>query len=429
MLKKCMNKIIGEYRIYTNEEKWFIFFMMICGYAISAEAAITRSVSTSFFIDAYGAENFPYAWLASFPLNFLVVAFYSKFIPRLGCEKMMGTVITFTVIFNLFCILFLKSIYCLPFFLYLWKDIFIMFMFHNLWSVIHSTIPIKRAKYLYGVFYGMGGLGAVTGSLIPGFLAVILGSAKLLVTTVPLYFITYLCYVAAVKIRNRISTSADISMNNEKGEIFSGLKLIANSRLLKFILLIVVGMQLTSTLLDFQFCTFLNREFTNLDLRTQFMGRLFGVVNSINIFLQFFGCAILLKAIGLKRTHIFIPVVLLIQAGMFFVNPTFGLICMTFGTIKSFDYSIFGIVKEMLYIPLNVAEKFQAKAVIDVFAYRSSKALGSFLILGLGYFSSKDITSLITVSIMCIFLIWIYSVLSMKEYFANLEMENLAEVK
>ena len=135
------------------------------------------------------------------------------------------------------------------------------------------------------------------------------------------------------------------------------------------------------------------------------MGRLFGAVSFVNIFLQFFGCAILLKTIGLKKTHLLIPAILLIQTGLFFVNPTFGLICMTFGTIKSFDYSIFGIVKEMLYIPLNVAEKFQAKAIIDVFAYRSSKALGSFLILGLGYFSSKDITSLITLSILCIFLI------------------------
>ena len=429
MLRKYTSKIATEYRAYTAAEKWFVFFMMMCGYAISAEAAITRSVSTSFFIDAYGANYLPYAWIASLPLNFLVVAFYSKFIPRLGCGKMMGTILSFTVLFNLFCMFYLKSIHALPFFLYLWKDIFIIFMFHNLWSVIHSTIPVKRAKYIYGIFYGMGGLGSVTGNIIPGFLAVTLGSAKLLITTIPLYLITYFCYVSAVRIRNKIATSDDISMNEEKRSVFYGLELIRDSKILKFILLIVVAMQLTSTLLDFQFSSFLDKNLPNLDLRTQFMGRLFGVVNSINIFLQFFGCAILLKLIGLKRTHLLIPSILLIQVGAFLVNPTFGLICMTFGTIKSFDYSVFGIVKEMLYIPLNVAEKFQAKAIIDVFAYRSSKALGSFLILGLGVFSSKDISSLITLSIICIFCIWIGSVLSMREYFANLDVENPAEIK
>jgi len=424
MLKKYTDKLSAEYKAYKIEEKWFVFFIMICGFAISAEAAITRSVATSFFIDAYGSNQFPYAWLASLPLNFAIVAFYNKFIPRLGCGKMMGAVLSFTVAFNLFCMFFLKSIYSLPFFLYLWKDIFIIFMFHNLWSVIHSTIPIKRAKYIYGIFYGMGGLGSVLGNVIPGFLAVLLGSAKLLIITIPLYLITYLCYSSAVLIRNKISTSEDISMKDEKGSVFFGLKMIAESKILKFILLIVVGMQLTSTLLDFQFCTFLHSKFIHLDLRTQFMGRLFGVVNFINIFLQFFGCAILLKILGLRKTHLLIPSILLIQVGLFLVHPTFALICMAFGTIKSFDYSIFGIVKEMLYIPLNVSQKFQAKAIIDVFAYRSSKALGSFLILTLTYFSPKNITSLITASVICIFLLWMGAVISMRVYFANLDAEN-----
>jgi ATP/ADP translocase len=159
------------------------------------------------------------------------------------------------------------------------------------------------------------------------------------------------------------------------------------------------------------------------------MGRLFGVVNFINIFLQFFGCAILLKILGLRKTHLLIPSILLIQVGLFLVHPTFALICMAFGTIKSFDYSIFGIVKEMLYIPLNVSQKFQAKAIIDVFAYRSSKALGSFLILTLTYFSPKNITSLITASVICIFLLWMGAVISMREYFANLDEENPLKIK
>ncbi len=47
------------------------------------------------------------------------------------------------------------------------------------------------------------------------------------------------------------------------------------------------------------------------------------------------------------------------------------------------DHSLFGILREMLYIPLGTEEKFQVKAVIDVFAYRSAKAFAAiFLILG-----------------------------------------------
>ena len=60
-----------------------------------------------------------------------------------------------------------------------------------------------------------------------------------------------------------------------------------------------------------------------------------------------------------------------------------------FGAVKALDYSIFGIIKEQLYIPLGINEKFKAKAIIDVFAYRSSKALASLLILGLSAIYSQ----------------------------------------
>jgi ATP/ADP translocase len=42
---------------------------------------------------------------------------------------------------------------------------------------------------------------------------------------------------------------------------------------------------------------------------------------------------------------------------------------------RSIFLSLFGVIREMLYVPLQLDEKFRAKAIIDVFAYRTSKAL------------------------------------------------------
>ena len=48
----------------------------------------------------------------------------------------------------------------------------------------------------------------------------------------------------------------------------------------------------------------------------------------------------------------------------------------------------------MLYIPLKADEKFRARAVIDVFAHRSSKAFSSVLIIGVtAFFSNHLLTS------------------------------------
>ena len=68
---------------------------------------------------------------------------------------------------------------------------------------------------------------------------------------------------------------------------------------------------------------------------------------------------------------------------------------LTYGTIKCFDYSVFGIIKEMLYQPLKVEEKFKAKAIIDVFTYRSAKAVASLIILLLQYLFLKNILILL----------------------------------
>jgi ATP:ADP antiporter, AAA family len=429
VLSNILQKLINVYKGYSRPERLFVMFMMICSFAITAEAAITRSIATSFFIDVYGAKFFPYAWIASLPLNFAVVAFYNRFIPRFGCGKLMGVILCFTVVFNLFCIHFLQSIYSLPFFFFLWKDIFVIFMFHKIWSVINSTMNISRAKYIYGLFYGCGGVGAVVGSMVPSFFAVSYGTSKLLYATLPFYLITYVCYISALRMRDRFNESEDLSMNIDNGNFSYGVKLIKNSKLLKFILLLVLGMQVSSTILEYQFNHFLKDSFSALDLRTQFVGRLFGIVNLVNTFLQFVGSFVLVRIIGLKWTHAIIPLLLISNTVMFFLFPSFGLICIGFGMIKSLDYSIFGIVKEMLYIPLNVEEKFKAKSVIDVFAYRSSKTIASLLILTLTFFYGHNITAMLSLSLIVIFCVWIYSVLSMNEHFADIELQKAPNSK
>ncbi len=81
------------------------------------------------------------------------------------------------------------------------------------------------------------------------------------------------------------------------------------------------------------------------------------------------------------------------------------------------DYSIFGIIKEMLYIPLRVEEKFKAKAVIDVFAYRTSKAVASLLILFLQGISWIALSTLLSYAVLAIFCVWMIAVVTMFKYY------------
>jgi AAA family ATP:ADP antiporter len=408
-----LTRIKNEWMVLTIQERFFILFAMLCGFFISAEYAIIRPVSNAVFLTAYGSSFFPYAWLATVPLNLLIVSLYNKYLPRLGCFKMFGVIAALVTLTNLFCALFMKQFSWIPFAFYIWKEVYIMLMFQQLWSVIHTTVSYDRAKYLYGLFFGVGALGASIGSILPGFFAVKMGSESLLMATLPIYILLSCCYYFALK---QTKEGVGMKLDDEKkrtslNAFYHGLKMIGASRYLTFILCIVVLMQLCSTLIDFQFNSVLEKTILDKDLRTEFTGRILGLVHIGTISLQLFGSFLLIHFLGVKRSHMLIPLMLCVNSVAFQFFPVFGVISFAYICIKSCDFSLFAIIKEVLYIPLTQDEKFRAKAVIDVFAYRSSKALASGLILGLQAILGSAFMPILNWGNIALFVVWIVLVI------------------
>jgi ATP:ADP antiporter, AAA family len=413
-MHKALHKIHNKLSL---KESLFLLNMMVCGFCLAAEAAITKSVSTSFFIDAYDTSLFPIAWLTSLPLNLLVVIFYNNYIAKLGPKRMMASALFATALFNIFCAFTIKGSQITPFALYIWKEVFVMFMFHNLWSVVHSTMNLNKAKYLYGIFFGLGGLGSVFGGYLSNQWAESLGSHNLLLITVPLYMLTLFVYQSGVRLQPFLNGSQKLNLKKENANFRYGLKLIKDSKILLFILILVICMQMTSTIIEFQFNIELKHVFASLDQRTAFLGKILALLNIVNVFLQFIGSFILVKFLGLLSLHLLIPIFLLSNLVIYFFFPSFGLMCVNYGAIKSIDYSLFGIVTAMLYIPLSVEEKFQGKSIISILGYRGAKALVSVLSLGLAMVSRQKILSYLFFIAAGIFALWILSTYLLKKSF------------
>lgn len=398
----------NELTSFTWTQKRFILSAMLCGFFISAEYAIVRPVSNSVFIHAYGSSLFPYAWLATIPLNLLLVSLYNRFLPRLGCLRMCCIILALAMSGSVVSVFFLKKISSLPFIFYVWKEVYVMLLFQQLWSVIHSTIEMRRAKYLYGVLFGIGAVGAVLGSMLPGFFAIQMGSENLLLLTIPIYFCVLFFYRATVKhsALSQVEAPFKNDLSDSTNSFFDGFKLIAASPLLFFILLIVMLMQLSAAIVDFQFNTVLERTIGDKDVRTEYFGRIHGLIQTATIALQLFGTFLIVHYLGLKRSHLFVPIALCLNALAFMCFPVFGIISFSYITIKAFDFSIFGVIKEMLYVPLKLDEKFRAKAIIDVFAHRSSKAVAAMLVIFLQTFFQAHLISFLSWSAILIFIGW-----------------------
>jgi ATP:ADP antiporter, AAA family len=389
----------------TRPEKVFIFFAMLTGFCISGEYGIIRPASQSIFLAVFSASFIPAFWLATVPLNLVIVYLYNHFLPRIGPLRMVAIASIAIASMNLLCFLVLPIFPQIIFFHACWKDVYILLMFKQLWSMIHSTLAASRAKYIFGFIFGVGTCGAALGSLVPGYLAPHFGSSVLLLFSVPIYCLLFYAYRKAYYLSGANKLASSIESNRTSAN--EGFLLILRNRYISGILLLVMFMQISIALVDFQFSHYLELLIPALDLRTAYFGKLISVINVVSLVLQFVGGFLLLKLIGLRNSHFFIPLILCTTAFGQWLLPSFAMVTIAYSLTKSIDYSIFGVMREMLFLPLKLDEKYRAKAVIDVFAHRTSKALASFLLLGLQWVVGSQVFSLANYLLFVIFLAWL----------------------
>ena len=392
----------------SRSEKFFVFFCMLCGFCIAGEYAITRPAGQSIFLSVFSADTLPYVWLWTIPLNFAVVTLYNRLIPRWGPLRVMGLAAAVIAAVHLFAAFFLPIYPKLIFFLFCWKDIYILLMFKQLWSMIHSTIHSSKAKALYGLIFGMGTLGSVLGSSVPSFFAEFLGSERLFLLTLPVYAVLFFAYYQSYRVSGAIGFKETIAPKEIRSS--EGFSMIVKNRYLLGVLLLVIFMQVSVALVEYQFNHEIQFAYPIKDLRTAYMGKIMGVVNIVSLGLQFLGSFLLIHVLGLRGSHFLVP--LLLSAGVIgqFFMPGFAMIAFAFVFTKSIDFSLFGVIREMLFVPLNMDEKYRAKAVIDVFAYRTSKAIASFMLLGLQFLVGSMAFHLSVYLSIAIFALWMVTV-------------------
>ena len=387
----------------SRNEKLFIFFAILTNFCIGGEYAITRPASQSLFIGTFSTSALPAFWLATIPLNLLVVSLYNRFLSRLGPLKMMGVITSSVALINFLCAFLLPLYPELVFFQYCWKDIYILLMFKQLWSMIHSTLPQKYSKTFFGIIFGGSTAAACLGSLVPGFYASKFGTESLFLCTPCIYAVLFLFYFLAY----RCSSVGEVKMEEQNPTMREAFSLISKNRILVAILLFGVCMQVSVAFVEYQFNHHLEIAFPVKDLRTECYGKIFSILQAVSFLFQTVGSFIVLNFLSVKRSHLLIPILLLLTAAGQLAIPGFAMIATAFILTKSMDFSLFGIVREILFSPLKVDEKFRAKAVIDVFASRTSKSIASFLLWGLQFWVGAKVFAFTTYLSLAILGVWI----------------------
>lgn len=342
--------------------------------------AMARNPIDSIFLQHNSSKGLPLAWIFTAIGAALTIWVYNRYNARFSMLKIyfaasIISLILLAVILSVFNI----NPSIMSYALYIWKEMYIVVLVEIFWSYSDIIFSIKTARRLYGILLAFGSLGGMTGSLIIG------PAAKLFSTQTSLWFLIpllLLCGFIARLTARRLGDPVPPASMKKKTHLVDGLKVLNKSRYLIPLLIVVVIVQMATALIDFSYNNFLETNFTNLDVRTDAMGKIHAMVDLVAVSLQL-STGIILRFIGVAGTLLSIPTLVGSSIALFVIAPQVSIIVIVRVVSKSLDYSLFRAAKEILYIPLSHAEKTQGKAFIDILAYRFGKGTSSIILMGL----------------------------------------------
>ncbi|MFH1727072.1 MAG: Npt1/Npt2 family nucleotide transporter [Pseudomonadota bacterium] len=385
-----LKQIKGFFYELDSISRFRIIYLLIFCFLILFSYGIFRPGIESLFLKAHTSKALPNVWIMMSITMIICVAVYNVFLPKVRLIQVYGIISALSGV--LFAIMIILEKYDFPgiyYILYIWKDIYIIFLVEIFYTFANSVFQIKKARWLYGFFGASGALGAVIANFSIGPVAKLLGtSATLWIGILSLF----LMGVLAIPLAKKADAKIPEDFKKKKANIFEALSIVKKSYYLIFVLLLITTVQLVVTLIDYDFNTIVEALYPVTDIRTGLMGKVYGIVNTLTfVFHAFTG--IILRLTGIPFILFAVPFFLMSSLAFFIVLPGFFTVAIIKIASKVFDYTIFRSARECLYIPLSYEERTQGKSIVDIIMYRVGKVGAAILVkililLGLTQFVS-----------------------------------------
>ena len=330
-----------------------------------------RSVSTSLFIEAYGAENLPRGMVAVPPSLFVLLYGYGRLLSWQGATRALAVTSLFSAILILGCYAALtRGMHFAAAVIYVFREAYIVIIIEQFWSFVNSVLTTEQAKRINGPFCAVASLGSFLGGMLVSKLATVLGTEALLLFTAGSLVPTAVFGVIAYRFGGEPEPSAE-EIGGRLGHV--GVRTLFRSRYLVFIGLLILSTQVVSTVLDLRFNALAELERPDTDMRTAFYGSVYGYLGLGAGVLQLVAVPLVLRFVAMRYIHLSIPIVHFVSSLILTVSPSLRTGTGAYVIFKALDYSIFRAAKELFYMPLSYDSRYRAKQVIDSFGYRFSK--------------------------------------------------------
>ena len=393
--------------------------------AISSAAAFVlfgyefiRSVSSSVFIDAYGAENLSRGMVAIPPSMIVMLYCYGRLLSWQGATRALAITSLFSGILILACYAALvRGMHFAAAIIYVFREAYIVIVMEQFWSFVNSVLTTEQAKRINGPFCAVASMGSFAGGMLVNRWAEVLGSETLLLFTAGSLVPTAVLGVIAYKFGGEPKPSEE-ETGGKLGHL--GVGTLFRSRYLLLVGVLILSTQVISTVLDLRFSGLVQSELPGKDARTAFFGAVYGNIGLIAGILQLGVVPLALRFVDLRVIHVGIPLVHLVSSFVLTISPSLWSGTAAYVIFKALDYSLFRASKELFYMPLSYDSRYRAKQINDSFGYRFAKG-GSAGVIELVRLGVKTIPGIaFSITAMVTAIVWTPIVLSLTRAYQKL---------
>jgi len=340
---------------------------LFCGYEF------IRSTAESIFLSHFSAESKPYALSCVPVMMLLLIYLYGRLLSAVGSARAMaGSMLVSAAVFTLAFFGLKTGNKWLAFFLYVFKESYVVIISEQYWSFVNSTLKDEEGRVFNGPVAGFGAFGSLVGGFLLSRYVVAFHSETFILLSAAAFLPALALFRLACRQGGEPAPSPE-EAHGRKGHLH--LSILKENRTVLYIAIIIFTAQVVATLLDLRFTQLAREALPEKDLRTAFFGAFWMKVNIFSFSMQFLLTPLLLRYIRVRWIQVAIPLVHVCSCAFLLAYPGIFSAGLAFLLFKGMDYSIFRASKETLYIPFSYDTRYRAKQVADAFSYRFSKGV------------------------------------------------------
>jgi len=374
----------------TQQER--IKFVLLSGifFCILGVYWLMRPLKDGVFFTVVGKAHQPNAKIISLFVVAAVVIIYSRLVDRFSRHTLLYFFAIFyavtTAVFAYFLLdpqIGMANTQADPGRLIGWTWYFFVESFGSImvslfWSFVSDTTSLEQASRGYATIALGGQLGGLLGPFFGqysdtnGALYMIVGGLFSLLVVVSLY----MKCVHEPEDMHKVDKKNPPLEGMPKSGFLEGLRLLLTRPYLLGIFTFIVIYEILITMIDYRFKVLASEVYAGEALVT-YLFKYAIYANLVAVVALFFGIGALGRRLGVMKTLIMFPFLIVGAFLMLFMHPVLSVAFGIMVLCKGINFALMQPAKEQLYLPTSKESRYKAKAWIDMFGLRMSKGLGS----------------------------------------------------